>query len=75
MGPVQRTLDENNLKLEISFNIRILDDQIHELNEFFIVRLSSIDTDVILSPQETRVRITDNDGICIQFVFIHLLLY
>lgn len=76
MGPLpQLALDENNLELEIPFNI--LDNQIHELNKFFIVRLSSTDTDVVLNPQETRVRLADNDGIyisSISFMFINYLL-
>ena len=45
-----------------SIPIDIIDDQVHELSEEFFGRLSTADGDVILDPQETRVRIADNDG-------------
>ena len=58
--PRPLTFDMDNL--EFSIPIDILDDQVHELNEDFFGRLSTTDGDVVLQPQETRVRIADNDG-------------
>ena len=60
VGQTQSILDRNNLEFHISFNI--FDDQIHELNEYFFVTLSSNDTDIVLNPQKSRVCIADNDG-------------
>ena len=42
--------------------IDIIDDQVHELTEYFFGGLVTSDEDVILNPQQTRVRIEDNDG-------------
>lgn len=60
VGQMQLILDKNNLEFHISFNI--FDNQIHELNEYFFVSLSSNETDIVLNPQNTRVCIADNDG-------------
>ena len=59
---MQLILDKNNNSLELEFDI--IDDQIHELDEFFVVHLSSTDTDIVLNPQDTIVRIANNDGKC-----------
>ena len=59
VGPMQLTLDENK---HLEFPFDILDDQIHEFSEFFVFHLSSADTDIVLSPQDTTVRIADDDG-------------
>ena len=59
VGPMQLTLDENK---HLEFPFDILDDQIHEFSEFFVVHLSSTDTDIVLNPQDTIVRIADDDG-------------
>ena len=61
MVPRALTFDRNTSSFLIT--IDIIDDQVHELSEDFFGRLSTTDGDVILQPQETRVRITDNDGI------------
>lgn len=45
-----------------SIPIDIIDDLVHELNEQFLGGLTTSDEDVILDPQQTRVRIADNDG-------------
>lgn len=60
VAPTPLTFDRNNSIHSIS--IDIIDDQVHELNEDFFGRLSTVDEDVILDPQETRVRIADDDG-------------
>ena len=46
-----------------SIPIDIIDDLVHELREYFFGGLVTSDEDVILNPQQTRVRIEDNDGI------------
>ena len=60
MAPTSLTFDADNLNFSIA--VDILDDLVHELNEDFFGRLSTADGDVVLQPQETRVRIADNDG-------------
>ncbi len=59
--PMVLTFDRDTSNFTIS--IDIIDDLIHELNEEFFGRLTTSDEDVvILNPQQTRVRIADNDG-------------
>lgn len=60
MAPRVLTFDRDTSSFSIP--IDIIDDQVHELSEEFFGRLSTADGDVILDPQETRVRIADNDG-------------
>ena len=45
-----------------SIPIDIIDDLVHELSEQFLGSLATSDEDVILDPQQTGVRIADNDG-------------
>lgn len=66
MVPRALTFDRNTSSFLIA--IDIIDDQIHELSEDFFGRLSTTDGDVILQPQGTRVRITDNDGMCMTVI-------
>ena len=61
VAPRSLIFDRNNT--EFSIAIDILDDQVHELNKIFFGRFSTANKDVVLQPQETRVRIADNDGI------------
>ena len=46
-------------------DVPIQEDTILETNESFTVELSTTDPDVILSPENATVTITDNDGMCI----------
>ena len=43
-------------------SISITDDSILEIDEVFVVALSTTDQDVILNPSNTSVTILDNDG-------------
>jgi hypothetical protein len=54
------TFDRNTSSFLIA--IDIIDDQVHELSEDLLGRLSTADGNVILRPQETRIHIADNDG-------------
>ena len=60
VAPRSLIFDRNNLEYPITINI--LDDQFYELNEDFFGCLSTADGNVVLQPQETRIRIADNDG-------------
>ena len=58
--PRALVFDRNTPNFSIA--IDIIDDQVHELIEEFLSRLSTNDGDVTLDPQQARVRIADNDG-------------
>ena len=58
---MELTFDRDNSRFPIPVNI--LDDEIHELNENFLGELATSDEDVILTPEQTMIRILDNDGI------------
>ena len=60
VAPRPLTFDRDTSSFPIP--IDIIDDQVHELSEDFFGHLSTTDEDVVLDPQETRVRIADNDG-------------
>lgn len=55
------TFNEGTVSIPITVDIRR--DDINEVLERFIGRLTTDDVDVILSPNVTTVEITDNDGI------------
>ena len=57
---MELTFDRDNSQFSILVNI--LDDEIHELNENFFGELVTSDEDVILTPEQTMIRIVDNDG-------------
>ena len=57
---MELTFDRDNSRFPIPVNI--LDDEIHELNENFFGELATSDEDVILTPEQTMIRILDNDG-------------
>ena len=59
---VPRVLVFDRNTSSFSIPIDIIDDLVHELNEQFLGGLTTSDEDVILDPQQTRVRIADNDG-------------
>ena len=59
---VPRVLTFDRDTSSFSIPIDIIDDQVHELREQFFGGLVTSDEDVILDPQQTRVRIEDNDG-------------
>ena len=50
----------NNLQFAIP--IDIVDDEIHELDENFFGRLSTVDEDAILQPGQTMIHILKDDG-------------
>ena len=54
------TFNEGTVSIPITVDIRR--DDINEVLERFIGRLTTDDVDVILSPNVTTVEITDNDG-------------
>jgi hypothetical protein len=58
--PMVLTFDRDTSNFSIP--IDIIDDLIHELSEEFLGRLTTSDGDVVLGPQQTIVRIADNDG-------------
>ncbi len=54
------TFNEDTLSIPIA--VGIMEDDINEILERFIGRLTTDDADVLLSPNITTVEITDNDG-------------
>ena len=50
----------NNLQFAIP--IDIINDEIHELDENFLGRLSTVDEDAILQPGQTMIHILNDDG-------------
>lgn len=52
--------------------IPILDDNINEVLERFVARLTSSDDDVIISPGVATVEITDNDGKSFFYIYIRI---
>ena len=52
----------------VCFNVSIIDDNIHEQDEVFFVKITTSDPQVILSPRQTNLTINDNDG---KIIIIH----
>ena len=48
-------------------SISITDDSILEIDEVFVVALSTMDQDVILNPSNTSITILDDDGIVLYY--------
>lgn len=60
LQPQQLTFDAGTPYNTIAINI--IDDDSFEINEQFWGALSTVDTDITLSPAEMTIRITDDDG-------------
>ena len=62
----------NNVEIPIA--VTIIDDEDFEMDEQFIGLLSTADSDVTLNPNETTVRVLDDDGIvtmCIAYTMVY----
>ncbi|XP_064387674.1 uncharacterized protein LOC135335909 isoform X6 [Halichondria panicea] len=64
---VTQTLTFNEGTVSIPITVDIRRDDINEVLERFIGRLTTDDVDIILSPNVTTVEITDNDAVTVSF--------
>ena len=68
-SPGDSDFEVNIIKLTFSpsirqdcFNTNIIDDDLYEYEEEFYVNITTADTQVVISPMTTVLRIIDNDG-------------
>ena len=72
MPSVTLTFNMNNLAFAIPINI--INDNIYELDENFIGRLTTSDEDAILEPDQTIVNILNDDGMLLNLSLSYVFL-